>query len=76
MLKTPAKFENNQKKTVRGVVPTRYPLYIYTSIAFHVKKETKFTKQKKVRKNNQSIIPKPHTHLHSIQKTTAKFQNN
>ena len=24
----------------------------------------------------QRIIPKPHEHLHSIQKTSAKFQNN
>ena len=29
-----------------------------------------------MRKNNQRIIPKPHAHLHSMQKTSAKFQNN
>ena len=28
-----------------------------------------------MRKNNQSIISKPHAHLHSMQKTSAKFQN-
>ena len=28
--KTSAKFQNNWRKTVRGVVPTRYPLSIYT----------------------------------------------
>ena len=39
-------------------------------------KETKFTKQKKVRKNNQGITPKPHAHLHSMLKTSAMFQNN
>ena len=31
--------------------------YLYTSTAFHVKKRTKFTKQKKWEKNNQSKYP-------------------
>ena len=61
MLKTSAKFQNNEKKTLRGVVPTRYPLSIHFK-AFHVKQETKFTKQKKCSKNYQSIMPKPHAH--------------
>ena len=75
MLKTSAMFRNNRWKTVRGVAPTRYPLSIhFDSISY--RKKTKFTKQKKVRKNNQRIISKPHAYLHSMQKTSEKFQNN
>ena len=46
MLKTSAVFQNNWWKTVRGVVPTRYPLSLhFDSISYW--KKTKFTKQKK-----------------------------
>ena len=49
---------------------------LYTLIAFHVKKRDWVHKAEKVRKNNQSSIPNPHGHLHFMQKTSAKFQNN
>ena len=74
MQRTPAKFQNIPWKTVRGVALSWYPLSIhYDSISYQ--KQTKFTKQKKVRKNNQRFISKSHAHLHSMQKTCAKFQN-
>ena len=50
MLKTSAKFQNNQRKTVRGVAPTRYPLSIHFDSISCQKKETKFTKQKSDKK--------------------------
>ena len=76
MPKISAKFQNNWWKIVRGVAPTRYQLSIhFDSISCKKKKETKFT-MKKSEKNNQSIIPKPHAHLHSMLKTAAMFQNN
>ena len=65
MQKTSAKFQNNWWKTVRGVAPTKYPLSIYFD-SISCKKNN----------NNQSIIPKPHAHLHFMQKTYARFQNN
>ena len=73
--KTSAMFQNNLWKTVRGVAPTRYPLSIHIdSISY--RKQTKFTKQKKCIKKKRRIISKPHAHLHSMQKTSEKFQNN
>ena len=36
---------------------------------------TKFTKWKKVTKNNLTNISKPHAHPHTMPKTPAKFQD-
>ena len=47
MQNTSAKFHNNWWKTVRGVVPTSYPVSIhFDSTSCKKKQETKFTKQK------------------------------
>ena len=64
MPKTSAKFQNNWRKTVRRVVPTRYPLSVHFDCISYRKKQVH--KAAKVRKIN----------LHSIQKTSEKFQNN
>ena len=74
MHKTSAKFQNYQKKTVRGIVPTRYPLSIHFNSISCQKRLS--SQSRKHEKNNQSIIPKPHAHLHSMLKTSAMFQNN
>ena len=74
MLKTSAMFQNNRWKTVRGVAPTRYPLSIhFDSISYRIK--TKLTKEEKARNTYRRIISKPNAHLHSMQKTSVKFQN-
>ena len=74
MQKTSANFLNNPSKTVREVAPTSYLLSIHFDSISGKKKKT-IHKAEKMRKNNQRIIPKPHAHLHSMQKTCAKFQN-
>ena len=61
MQKTSAKFQNNQKKTVRGIVPTRYWLSIHF-ISISCKKETKFTKQKKWEKIIK-VLYQNHMHI-------------
>ena len=66
MQKTSAKFQNNWWKTVRRVAPARYPLSIHFDSNSCNKKRDLVHKAEKVRKNNQSNIPKPHTHLHSM----------
>ena len=59
MQKTSAKFQNNRWKTVRGVVPTRYPLSIhFDSISYQNKTMIKFTKQK----NSEKIIKGLYSH--------------
>ena len=50
---------------------------LHTLIAFHTEKQkTEVYKAEKERRNNQRIIFKRHAHLHSMQKTSEKFQNN
>ena len=48
---------------------------LYTLIAFHTKKK-RLSSQSRKSEKKLSIIPKPHAHLHSMQKTSAKFENN
>ena len=75
IIKTTVKFQKNQNETVGEVAHTRYPL----SIHFHClndRKMTKFKLRAKVKKNNLSIISKPHAYLQSLVKTSAKFQKN
>ena len=55
----------------KGVVLTRYPLFIYWGW-----KMPKFTMWKKVKKHNLTITSKPHAHPHTMKKTHAKFHNN
>ena len=74
MQKTSAKLQNNRRKTVRGVAPTRYPLSKHFDSISYQKRPS--SQSRKTEKTNQSIIPKPHAHLHSMPKTFAKFQNN
>ena len=70
MKKTHAKFQNNPYKTVRGVALTRGTHCLYIEV-----KNDKVHNVEKVRKNNLTIISKPHAHLHAMMKTHTKFQN-
>ena len=68
MEKTCAKFQKGRYKIVWGVALTRYPLSIHWGW-----KMTKFTKWKKVTKNNLTKISKPHAHPHIMtNKNTCK----
>ena len=69
MEKTHAKFQNDWYKTVRGVVLTRHPHCLYIEV------KNDFRNVEKVTKNNLTIISKAHAHLHTMEKTHAKFQN-
>ena len=67
--KTHAKFQNNQYKTVRGVVLTGGTHCLYTEV-----KNDKVNNVEKVTKNNLTITFEAHAHLHTMTKTHAKFQ--
>ena len=73
MQKTSAKFQNIPWKTVRGVAPTRHPLSIHFDNISYKKRLS--SRSRKSEKNNERFISKPHAYLHSMQKTSAKFQN-
>ena len=70
MLKTPAMFQNNQWKTVRGVAPTRYPLSVHFDSISCQKSDLVHTAEQE-RKNNPSIISNPHAH-HKAEKVRKK----
>ena len=70
MKKTHAKLQNNQYKTVRGVVLTRGTHCLYIDM-----KNDSVHNMEKVTKNNLTNKSKPHVHLHTMKKTHAKFQN-
>ena len=67
MEKTCAKFQKDQYKIVWGVVLTRYQLSVHWG-----RKMTKFTKWKKVTKNNLTNISKPHAHASYHDENTCK----
>ena len=73
MKKKHAKFQNNQYKAVRGVALTRGALTRGTHCLYTEVKNVH--KAEKVTKNNLTIISKPHAHLHTMNKTHKKFQN-
>ena len=70
MAKTSVKFQNDWPKTVGGLALTRHPL----TIRVLGKKTTKLTKQKKLKKNLRTMS-KQYAHLHTMAKTSVKFQN-
>ena len=72
MAKTSVKFQNDWPKTVGGVALMRHPL---TIMVLGKKKLTKLTKQKKLKKKNLRIMSKQYVHLHTMAKTSVKFQN-
>ena len=72
MKKTYAKFQNDQYKTVRGVVLTRGTHRLYTAGEKWLSSQC----GKSDKKCSNIYIPKSHAHLHTMKKTHAKFQNN
>ena len=74
MTKTPVKFQKNRHKTVGGVAPTRYPLFIHIVID-NVEKWLSLSCEKG-NTNNLRIISKPHAYLQTITETPVKFQKN
>ena len=68
------KFQKNQYKSVGGVAPTRYPLFIHI-VKDNARKMAKFNFQKSD-KNNLRIISKQHAYLQTMTKAPVKFQNN
>ena len=71
MAKTSVKFQNDWPKTVGGVALTRHPL----TIRVLGKNSLKLTKQKKLKKKNLRIMSKQYARLHTMAKTSVKFQN-
>ena len=69
MKKTQAKFQINQHKTVRRVALTRDTHCPYIEV------KNDFHNVEKVTKSNLTIISEPRSHLHTMTKTHAKFQN-
>ena len=64
--KTSVKFQNDWPKTVGGVALTRHPLTI---------RVLGINKAKKVEKKNLRIMNKQYAHLHTMAKTSVKFQS-
>ena len=60
------KFQNDWPKTVGGVALTRHPLTI---------RVLGKNKEEKVEKENLRIMSKQYAHLHTMAKTSVKFQN-
>ena len=72
MSKTSVKFQNDWPKTVGGVALTRHPLTIRV---LGKKRLLKLTKRKKLKKKNLRIMSKQYAHLHTMAKTSVRFQN-
>ena len=67
MAKTSVKFQIDWPKTVGGVALTRHPMTI---------RVLEINKAKKVeKKKNLRIMSKQYAHLHTMAKTSVKFQN-
>ena len=83
MKKTHTKFQNDQYKTVRGVALKRGTHCLYTEVEIWYKtvrrvaltSGTNFHNVESDKKNDLTIISKPHAHPHTMKETHTKFQN-
>ena len=72
MKTTYAKFQNDQYKTVRGVVLTRGTHYLYTEGEKWLSSQCGKSNKKW---SNNKLLSKPHAHPHTMIKTYAHMQS-